>query len=207
MRTIKLHTPIHSEDNETQTDYDVESIVNVVSVVGNDDQQGTNFWLRGISEKQFCVEPARLVREMIAEAKSKEEVKVEAEAVTLLIRAAKSEDGLIRFIASDGTLTVILADQQQSLQGRQRSRYNHVRQQLESQELIERRDQDTYELTERGYVLGEFLAEHHSVDKPFHGCVKLPAAVSRASAGTTYNIVDSHVEQLTDSGINQKTGK
>jgi hypothetical protein len=205
VKTIKLHTPLGTEDNETQTEYDVEDILNITSVVGNDAQEGTNFWVRGSGEKQFCVEPASVVRAMIADAKSKEEVDLEPEGVRLVLAAAKSDDGAIHFIDSGGVFTVMVADRQQTYQGRQRVRYNHVRQKLELQGFIQPKGDGLYEITERAYVLADFLAEHHSGDDTaFHGYVKLPGLPAKLPVATTYNIVNSHVEQLTDSGHNQK---
>jgi hypothetical protein len=66
MATVKLHTPMHRQDNDTTTDYEAGDIIHIVSVVGDDEGQGTHFYLRGISEKQFCVEPAKEVKQLVA---------------------------------------------------------------------------------------------------------------------------------------------
>jgi hypothetical protein len=69
MAMIKLHTPTCMQDYETITEFDANDIRHIVSVVGNDEEQGTHFYLKGISEKQFCLEPAKQVKQMVADNK------------------------------------------------------------------------------------------------------------------------------------------
>jgi hypothetical protein len=52
-------------DNETVTEFEANDIRHIVSVVGNDDEQGTTFILDGVSEKQFCLEPAKEVKQLV----------------------------------------------------------------------------------------------------------------------------------------------
>jgi hypothetical protein len=65
MANIQLHTPTHMQDSETTTEYEANDIVHVSSVVGNDLAEGTHFYLRGVPEKQFCLEPARTVKQLV----------------------------------------------------------------------------------------------------------------------------------------------
>src|SRR5436305_4717885 len=107
MRTIRLTTPRHFSDTETKTVYDAAKISGIKSVVGDDDREGTHFWIAGSFERQFCVESARQLRQMIDDALNSEEVRLGAEAVGLLVRGAQSSDGAMHFIEGDGFLGVV----------------------------------------------------------------------------------------------------
>ncbi len=51
MAVIRLHTPMHLSDNETTTEYEANDIIHVKSVVGDDDREGTEFYIK--SRRQF----------------------------------------------------------------------------------------------------------------------------------------------------------
>jgi hypothetical protein len=209
MKRIALHTPIHSNDNNTQTEFDPEKIIGIESVIGDDSRDGTHFFLQGSPKQYFCIESAKKLRQLIEEAKSMEAVTLDAEAVKIIICGAKSVDGSVHFINGDGGFGVMAGEfKTEWLTGRQRSRYMHVRDQLERQRFITPKGGGLYYVTERGYVVGDFLAAaRHSPDQPFCGDVKLPAPAKSTEAGTTYNIVNSHVGQLTHSGSNIQNSK
>lgn len=66
MATFKLHTP-HSRGDDTITEYEANDIVHIKSVVGDDDAQGTHFYLRDVpGQRQFCLESAKEVKQMVA---------------------------------------------------------------------------------------------------------------------------------------------
>lgn len=69
MAIIKLHTPTHMQDDATVTEFEADDIRHIVSIVGDDNREGTHFYLKGISEKQFCLEPAREVKQLVASSK------------------------------------------------------------------------------------------------------------------------------------------
>lgn len=71
MAIIKLHTPTHMQDDETTTEFEANDIKHVASVVGNDEREGTHFYLTGVSERQFCTEPAKQVKQLVAENRDK----------------------------------------------------------------------------------------------------------------------------------------
>jgi hypothetical protein len=66
MALIKLHTPLHLQDNKTISEFEANDIRHIVSIVGDDDQVGTVFYLAGVPEKQMCLEPAKRVKELVA---------------------------------------------------------------------------------------------------------------------------------------------
>ena len=65
MSKIKLHTPRYMQDQHTTTEYEVGRIVHVKSVVGNDEAAGTEFWIKGLTERQFCTESANAVKQLM----------------------------------------------------------------------------------------------------------------------------------------------
>lgn len=67
---IKLHTPMHLSDRETITEFEADDIVQVRSAIGDDTQEGTNFWVRDVPEEQFCVESASVVRKLVEKNRS-----------------------------------------------------------------------------------------------------------------------------------------
>jgi hypothetical protein len=69
MALIKLHTPRHFRDNETVTEFEANDISHIVSEVDNDDREGTYFYIRGVAERQYCDEPAKEVKRLIAQNK------------------------------------------------------------------------------------------------------------------------------------------
>lgn len=73
MAVIRLHTPMHLSDNETTTEYEANDIIHVKSVVGDDDREGTEFYINGMFERQFCLESANTVKKLIQENKTDEE--------------------------------------------------------------------------------------------------------------------------------------
>jgi hypothetical protein len=74
MAMIQLHTPILLSDNETTTEYEANNIIHVQSVFGDDDSGGTNFYISGVPEKQFCLESANTVKQLIQENETKEDM-------------------------------------------------------------------------------------------------------------------------------------
>lgn len=175
MRTIRLKTPQHFEDNETTTEYDASKISGIKSVVGDDDREGTHFWIAGSFERQFCVESARHLRRMIEDALNGDDVRLGAEAVGLLVRGVQSEDGAIHFIESDGFLNVATSDfASEALRGRARSQHEHARDELVGQGFIVSMGSGSYRVTQRGYEMGDHMASG-PLDKPFQGVVRLSA--------------------------------
>lgn len=73
MAKVTLHTPMHLSDSETTTEYEVNDIIHVKSVVGDDDRECTNFYLKGVTERQFCLESANILKKLIQENKTEEE--------------------------------------------------------------------------------------------------------------------------------------
>ena len=187
MRTVKLHTP-KTWGDETRTEFNVEDIYHVQSHTGDDEQEGTTIYVRGLPS-QICSEPAKKVREMIEEAKRTEEIQLDVLAIGLLLNAAhKSVDGRIRFCQTSGCLVVMAGGFQTGLlQGRERSRYEQAKRQIVSFEMVDSdpgsKSEELYLLNERGYAMAEFLkAAQHAEDQPFRGCVKLPAAIPSTSS-------------------------
>jgi hypothetical protein len=175
MRTIRLTTPLSTEDRETKTEYEADKISGIKSVVGDDDREGTHFWIAGSFERQFCVESARQLRQMIDDALNSEEVQLGAEAVGLLVRGVQSAEGALHFIEGDGFLGVVVADfKPEPFRGRARSQYELARDELVRQGFIVLKGGGLYHVTQRGYVMGDHLAGG-PVDKPFRGFLRLPA--------------------------------
>jgi hypothetical protein len=155
----------------------VEDIARVESAVGDDKKEGTWVYLHGKSEPRYCLETADMVREVIEEASSKEEIELDVLALGLLLKAAgMSADGRLHFIGNGDGLTVAAGGVRlESLQGRDRSKYEHAEQQLTGYAVMMVESHGVYRLNERGYRLSEFLvANQHPDDEPFRGFVKLP---------------------------------
>jgi hypothetical protein len=153
----------------------VEDISRVETAIGNDKRKGTWIYLRDGSERRYCDETAEKVREMIEEEKSKEEIKLDALTIWLLLKAGdKLGDGRLYFTESSDGLSVTVGGIRMSpLQGRDRSKYEHAEQQMAAYALVVVESKGVYRLNERGYQMAEFLA-HHPDDLPFSGFVKLP---------------------------------
>jgi hypothetical protein len=159
----------------------IEDITHVESSVDDDEKDGTWIYLRHRSERRECLEPAKKVREMIEEAKSKEKVQLDALAISLLLKAAnKLADGRLQFADDHDGLTVSAGGVTTGpLQGRDRSEYKHAEEQIRGHRLVEVESNGTYGLNFRGYHMAEFLvANQHPDDLPFRGFVKLPASFS-----------------------------
>jgi hypothetical protein len=182
MRTITL-TLVKNMRDCTRTEYDADTITSITPVSG-DDQPGTKFMLAGSFEVLNCRESPRQVREMIAEAQAKEEVQLDAETVNLLLHAVKSPDGAIHFIPCDGEFGVKAGDFDESFTGRERIKYKRIRNELKASYLIISGGGGRYDLTERGYALGDHLAAINAIGQPFHGLVKLPPAPKSSSSFT-----------------------
>jgi hypothetical protein len=116
----------------------VEDISHVESSIGDDKKRGTWIYLRGRSEPCYCLETARKIREMIEEARSKEEIQLDAVAIGLLLKAAnKSADGRLHFTATSDGLTVTAGGvRMEPLQGRDRSKYEHAERQMSWYALV-----------------------------------------------------------------------
>ena len=156
----------------------LEEIVRVESFVGDDTKKGALIYLQDRSEPRYCDETAKKVREMIEEARSTEEIQLDALVIGLLLKAAyKSADGRLHFAESVNSLTVIAGGvQTEPLQGRDRSKYQHAEQQLSRYACVTMESKGTYLLNERGYQMAEFFVENkHPEDQAFGGFVKLPA--------------------------------
>ena len=161
----------------------VADISRVESAVGNDEKKGTWIYLRDDSDPRYCLETAKKVREMIEEAKSKEEVQLDALAIGLLLKAANvSDDGRLHFTESSDGLTVTAGGvRTESLHGRDRSRYEHAEKQISGYALVTVESKGIYRLNERGYRMAEFFVDSkHPDDLPFSGYVKLPARFSES---------------------------
>ena len=72
MAVIRLHTPMHLSDNETTTEYEANDIIHVKSVVGDDNRDGTEFYIKGMYERQFCLETANKLKKLIQDNKTEE---------------------------------------------------------------------------------------------------------------------------------------
>lgn len=73
MAKIILHTPRHLTDDKTVTEFEADDILHVRSQLGDDNREGTLFYLKGVEKKQFCLEPAGQVKKMIEENKTDNE--------------------------------------------------------------------------------------------------------------------------------------
>jgi hypothetical protein len=156
----------------------VEDISHVESLSGDDEAEGTWISLRGIAERRYCLEPAKKVREMIEEERSKEEVQLEILAIGLLLKAANElADGKLHFTETSDGLTVTAGGvATEPLQGRDRSKYEHAEKQISGYALVAAESKGIYRLNERGYQMAEFfVVNKHPEDQPFCGFVKLPA--------------------------------
>ncbi len=71
MGLITLHTPMHMTDSDTTTEFEANDIIQVKSVVGDDNRDGSHFWIRGIPERQHCLESAKTLKKLIQENKGK----------------------------------------------------------------------------------------------------------------------------------------
>jgi hypothetical protein len=154
--TIRLRQPGHIQVH-------VEDILRVESAVGDDRKKGTWIYLRDNSERRYCLETANKVREMIDEARSKEEIQLDVLAIGLLLKAVdkatdKSVHGRLRFTESADTLTVTAGGfQMECLQGRDRSKYEYAEQQLSRYALVTVESKGVYRLHERGWQMAEFF--------------------------------------------------
>lgn len=72
MAKIKLHTPIFTNDSEATTEYEVNDIIHMKSVTGDNDGQGTKFYLKGVSEEQFCLESVNILKKLVEDNKIEE---------------------------------------------------------------------------------------------------------------------------------------
>lgn len=72
MSKITLHTPMNLSDGKTTTEFEANDIIHVKSVVGDDNRRGTHFYVRGISERQHCLESANTVKKMVQDNKIEE---------------------------------------------------------------------------------------------------------------------------------------
>lgn len=80
MGKIVLHTPMHSCDapmylldkTATTTEFEANDIILVKSVVGDDNRDGTNFYIKGISDKQFCLENVNTLKKLIQDNKTED---------------------------------------------------------------------------------------------------------------------------------------
>jgi hypothetical protein len=172
MKTITLHTPMNTEDSGSPIEYEGDKITRINSAVGDESREGTYFYVLGSPERQYCIESAKKVKEMVEEAKSMEDVDLVAEAIDLLVRGAKC-DGFLFVDGRDG-LYVVVDEKLGPFNGRPRSRYEHARDQLESLKFITLKNSGFCQIAERGYAMCDFLAANHPGDMPFRGCVKLP---------------------------------
>ncbi len=196
MRTIKLTTPQDMRDEKTKTEFDASKISGISPVTGNEDERGTHFWLAGSFKRQYCRESARQVRQMIDDALNSEEVQLGAQAVDLLVRGVQSSGGMIHFIEGDGFLGVHVGDfKPEPFRGRERSRYEHVRDELVRQGFIIPKDGGLYQVTERGYLMGDHLAKGPA-HQPFRGFIQLLAGPAGPSAPVTYNQNTYHQDRF-----------
>jgi hypothetical protein len=171
MKTIRLRQPTYMQVH-------VEDIARVESAVGDDRKKGTWVYLRDGSERRYCLETALAARQMIEEAKSREEIQLDAIAIALLLKAAdKSADGRLRFTGdSDGLTVAVGGVESEPQQGRSRSKYEHAETQITGYALVAVESKGVYRLNERGYQMAEYLvAGKHPEDLPFSGYVKLAA--------------------------------
>jgi hypothetical protein len=185
MNTIRLRQPSHIQVH-------VEDITRVESAVGDDKKKGTWIYLRDDPDRRYCLETAKKVRELIEEARSREEVQLDVCAIALLLKAADdSADGRVHFTDNGDGLSVAAGGIRMApVQGRDRSKYEHAEQQLFLLALMLRESKRTYRLNERGYQMAEFLVENkHPEDQPFSGFVKLPArpADTTSQIGVQFN--------------------
>jgi hypothetical protein len=195
MKTIKLTTPQHMHDDQTKTEFDASKISGISPVTGNEEERGMHFWLAGSFERKYCRESARQVRQMIDDTLNSEEMQLDAEAVGLLVRGVQSSDGAMHFIEGDGFLGVLVGDfKPEPFRGRERSRYEHIRDQLIRQGVIVPKAGGLYQVTQRGYVMGDHLAAGPP-DKPFRGFLRLPSRTAGPSAPVTYNQNTYHQER------------
>jgi len=162
----------------------IEDITHVESSVDDDEKDGAWIFLRHQSERRECLEPAKKVREMIEEAKSKEQVQLDMLAISLLLKAAnKLADGRLQFTENHDGLAVTAGEVATvPLQGRDRSEYKHAEEQITGHRLVEVESKGNYRLNLRGYHMAEFLVvNQHPDDQPFRGFVKLPSSFSGVS--------------------------
>jgi hypothetical protein len=190
MKVIRLPQPRYMHIH-------LEEIVRVESFDGDDKKQGTLIYLQGRSEPRYCDETAEKVREIIEEARSKEEVQLDACAIGLLLKASnKSPDGRLYFkVSADGLTVTADGVQMEPLQGRDRSKYEHAERQLSEYALVTVESKGVYRLHERGYQLAEFfVSSNHPEDLPFNGQVKLPArpAEKPSHVGVQFNQYNSN---------------
>jgi hypothetical protein len=155
----------------------VDDIVRVHSSTGDEKKKGACVYLRDGSHC-YCDETVKKVREMMEEAKSKEEILLEALVINLLLKAAdESCDGRLVFAESSGVLTIAVGSIRiERLHGRNRSRYEHAEKQLVQYALVDVESKRAYKLNERGYQMAKFIVDNkYPDDQPFTGFVKLPA--------------------------------
>ncbi len=199
MKPIRLHTPMHMSDNKTTTEFDAELIHSIKSIVGDDDREATNFYVHGSPEKQFCSESPNKLRNMIEEAKAKEEVQLGVEAVGLLTEATSSGDGLIHFIEGDGFLGIVAGKMQTApLRGRERSKYEAAKSQLSSYNLMTHVKGDVWMLTDRGYAMADTIKQDNITDKPFSGMAKLPPKPAKTASITHDQVKQQLARELVD---------
>lgn len=63
---------MHTSDNKTTTEFEANDIIHVKSVVGDDDRDGTEFYIKGMIERQFCLETANILKKLIQDNKTEE---------------------------------------------------------------------------------------------------------------------------------------
>ncbi len=73
MGKIILHTPMHLSDENTTTEYEANDIIHVKSIVGNDNRDGTHFYINGMPERQSCLESANILKNLIQKNKTNKE--------------------------------------------------------------------------------------------------------------------------------------
>jgi hypothetical protein len=169
-KIIKLRVPRY-------VNVHVDDIVRVQSSTGDEKKKGARIYLRDGSHC-YCEETVKKVREMMEEAKSKEEILLEALAINLLLKAAEEScDGRLQFAESAGVLAITVGSVRiDSLKGRNRSKYEYAEKQLSQYELVDVESNRLYKLNERGYQMAKFIVDNkYRDDQPFTGFVKLPA--------------------------------
>jgi len=67
---IILHTPRFMRDDKTTTEFEATDIIQIKSVAGDDDNGGSHFWVRGIAERQHCLESANDLRKLVEKHKN-----------------------------------------------------------------------------------------------------------------------------------------
>jgi len=171
MKMIRLRQPRYMNLH-------LEEIKGIESAVGDEKKKGTLIYFHDKRPPFYCDEAAKKVRERMEEEKSKEEIFLDAVAISLLLKAAnESTDGRLHFTASAAGLNVTVgAMRTHQLQGSERSEYEHAEKQIVYYELMTEESKGIYRLNKRGYEIAKhFVACNHPDDLPFSSSVKLPA--------------------------------